>query len=105
LRQGSGGAGEFAGGEGIERELEVLEPATVSLVTERRASAPWGLAGGGPGAVGENRLLPGGDETAARELPDKVTLDLAAGDVVRVRTPGGGGWGTPRTVSPRGGRS
>jgi N-methylhydantoinase B/oxoprolinase/acetone carboxylase alpha subunit len=110
LRQGSGGAGEYAGGEGIERELEVLEPATVSLVTERRVSAPWGLAGGGPGAVGENRLLPGGNEAAARELPDKVTLDLATGDVVRIRTPGGGAWGTPRptgrrTLSPRGGRS
>jgi N-methylhydantoinase B/oxoprolinase/acetone carboxylase alpha subunit len=110
LRQGSGGAGEYAGGEGIERELELLEPATVSLVTERRVSAPWGLAGGGPGAVGENRLLPGGDEAAARELPDKVTLDLATGDVVRIRTPGGGAWGRPRptgrrTLSPRGGRS
>jgi N-methylhydantoinase B/oxoprolinase/acetone carboxylase alpha subunit len=94
LRQGSGGAGEYPGGDGIVRDLELLEPATVSLVTERRASRPWGLAGGGAGARGRNVLVPAGDETAARELPDKVTLDVAAGDVIRVETPGGGGWGT-----------
>ena len=97
LREGSGGDGEFPGGDGIERELEVLEPVTVSLITERRSTAPWGLAGGDPGRPGENWLLPAGDESAARALPDKVTVDLAPGDVVRVRTPGGGGWGTPPT--------
>lgn len=94
LRRGSGGAGFHAGGEGIERDLELLEPAVVSLITERRRSAPWGLAGGEPGAVGENWLLPGGHEHAARPLPDKATFRVEAGDVVRVRTPGGGGWGT-----------
>ncbi len=56
-------------------------------------SAPWGLAGGTAGAPGENWLLPGGDASAARRLPDKGTVDLAAGDVVRVVTPGGGGFG------------
>jgi N-methylhydantoinase B/oxoprolinase/acetone carboxylase alpha subunit len=95
LRPGTGGAGEYPGGDGIVRELEVLEPATVSLVTERRVSRPWGLAGGEPGAPGANHLLPGGDGSPPRELPDKVTVDLAPGDVVRVETPGGGGWGTP----------
>jgi N-methylhydantoinase B/oxoprolinase/acetone carboxylase alpha subunit len=95
LRRGSGGGGAAPGGDGIERELEALEPVTVSLVTERRASAPWGLAGGGPGATGENRLLPGGDETRAEQLPDKCTIELDAGDVLSVRTPGGGGWGRP----------
>ncbi|HZP31010.1 MAG TPA: hydantoinase B/oxoprolinase family protein [Acidimicrobiia bacterium] len=94
LRAGSGGAGRFPGGDGIVRELQVLEPATVSLVTERRVSAPWGLAGGAAGAPGANRLLPA-DGSAPRDLPDKVTLDLATGDVVRVETPGGGGWGPP----------
>jgi N-methylhydantoinase B/oxoprolinase/acetone carboxylase alpha subunit len=93
LRRGSGGAGEHPGGEGIERDLEVLEAATLSLITERRVSSPWGLAGGGPGAVGENWLLPGGDESRAERLPDKCTVQLAAGDVVRILTPGGGGWG------------
>lgn len=94
LRRGSGGAGEHPGGEGIERELELLVDATVSLITERRVSAPWGLAGGGPGAVGENWLLPAGDETRAERLPDKCTLNLRAGDVLRILTPGAGGWGT-----------
>jgi N-methylhydantoinase B/oxoprolinase/acetone carboxylase alpha subunit len=93
LRSGSGGTGRWPGGEGVEREIEVLEAATVSLVTERRESQPWGLAGGGPGATGENWLLPGGDEGRAERLLDKVTVRLEAGDVVRVLTPGGGGYG------------
>jgi N-methylhydantoinase B len=93
LREGSGGAGRWRGGDGIERDVEVLEDVTLSLITERRASAPWGLDGGGPGATGENWLLPGGDEAAAAPLPDKVTMPLRAGDVLRLRTPGGGGYG------------
>ncbi len=96
LRRGSGGAGWAAGGEGIERDVQVLVDATVSLITERRVSQPWGLAGGEPGAVGENWLLPGGDESGAERLPDKCTIQLKAGDVVRMLTPGGGGWGTLR---------
>ncbi|WP_421119115.1 hydantoinase B/oxoprolinase family protein [Aquihabitans daechungensis] len=95
LRRGSGGRGAAPGGEGIERDLQVLEPVTLSLITERRASHPWGLAGGGDGAVGENWLLPDGDESRAERLPDKCTVDLAAGDVIRMLTPGGGGWGRP----------
>ena len=75
--------------------IQVLEPATLSLVTERRVSQPWGLAGGDPGAVGENWLLPQGDEERVVRLGDKVTLRLRAGDVLRVLTPGGGGWGAP----------
>jgi len=94
LREGSGGAGRFPGGDGIERDLEVLEDVTLSLITERRVSHPWGLAGGGPGAVGESWLLPGGDEGGAERLPDKCTLRLQAGDVLRMLTPGGGGWGS-----------
>lgn len=95
IRQASGGAGSARGGDGIERDLEMLEDVTVSLITERRDSQPWGLAGGEPGAVGENWLLPGGDETRAERLPDKCSLQLKAGDVLRMLTPGGGGWGTP----------
>lgn len=97
LRRGSGGAGWAPGGEGIERDLGVLEDAIVSLITERRVSHPWGLASGEPGAAGENWLLPGGDEARAERLPDKCTLQLQAGDVVRMLTPGGGGWGDPAT--------
>jgi len=95
LRRGNGGAGLAPGGEGIEKVIQVLEPATLSLITERRVSRPWGLAGGGPGAVGENWLWPGGDESARVSLPDKVTVRLAAGDAVQILTPGGGGWGEP----------
>jgi N-methylhydantoinase B/oxoprolinase/acetone carboxylase alpha subunit len=95
LRRGSGGAGWAPGGEGIERDLQVLEDVTVSLITERRVSQPWGLAGGGPGAVGENWLLPQGDEERAEPLPDKCTIRMKAGDVLRMLTPGGGGWGKP----------
>ena len=95
LRVASGGSGEHQGGDGIERDLQVLEDVTVSLITERRHSQPWGLNGGQPGAVGENWLLPGGDEARAERLLDKCTIQLKAGDVLRMLTPGGGGWGTP----------
>lgn len=95
LRRSSGGAGAMSGGEGIEREVMVLEDVTVSLITERRVSQPWGVAGGGAGASGENWLLPGGDESRAERLADKCTIRVRAGDVLRMLTPGGGGWGTP----------
>ena len=95
IRRGSGGAGVGAGGDGIERELEVLEYCTVSLITERRVSRPWGLAGGEPGQPGENWLLPGGDDSRTEPLPDKCTVRLKTGDVLRLLTPGGGGWGAP----------
>jgi N-methylhydantoinase B len=88
LVDGSGGAGRNRGGDGIERAIRVLEPATLSLLTDRRRHQPAGQAGGGPGRAGENLV---GDE----ELPPKATRALAAGDVVRVRTPGGGGYGEP----------
>jgi N-methylhydantoinase B len=84
LRLGSGGAGRTRGGDGVVRELRVLEPCRVSLLTERRAQAPQGVRGGAPGAPGRN-LLNG------EELPAKATRDLAPGDVIRIETPGGGG--------------
>jgi N-methylhydantoinase B/oxoprolinase/acetone carboxylase alpha subunit len=68
---------------------------TASLITERRVSRPWGLWGGEPGALGENWLLPAGDESHAERLPDKCTVRLRVGDVLRMLTPGGGGWGPP----------
>jgi len=93
IRRSSGGAGAAPGGDGVERDLLVLQDVTVSLITERRTSRPWGLHGDEPGAPGENWLLPGGDEATATRLPDKCTLHLKAGDVLRMLTPGGGGWG------------
>jgi len=92
LREGSGGSGEHRGGEGIRRDVEVLaERATVSLQTERRRSAPWGLSGGEPGARGRNRLARA--DGSEEELPDKCTVEVARGDVIVIETPGGGGWG------------
>ena len=93
LRPGSGGAGQASGGEGIERVIQVLEPSTASIITERRASRPWGLEGGEPGQQGENWLWPGGVEAARRPLLDKMTLELEAGDAIQLLTPGGGGFG------------
>ena len=88
LRPGSGGAGRFRGGEGIVRELRVLEPCRFSVISERRAWSPRGARGGEPGAPGLN-LLNG------EELPAKTTRDLEEGDLVRIETPGGGGFKAP----------
>ena len=89
LRDGSGGDGEHRGGDGVERAVRVLEPATLNLLTDRRRHAPEGASGGEPGACGENLL---NDEA----LPPKAARELAEGDVVTVRTPGGGGYGSSR---------
>lgn len=94
LRRGSGGAGAFPGGEGIVREIELAEPATVSLIGERRRHAPWGLAGGEAGAAGEDWLLRRGGERI--RLPAKTTVSAEPGDRILVLTPGGGGWGPRR---------
>ena len=91
LRSGSGGAGEYVGGQGIIRELEFLEDATVTLMGERRITRPWGLWGGDPGACGEDWLVKRSGR--AELLPGKITLDVTVGDRLRVLTPGGGGWG------------
>ncbi len=93
LRRGSGGAGRWVGGEGIDKEFEMLLPATMTLIAQRRTRRPFGTAGGDDGAMGEHWLLPAGDPARARRLDGNVTVELAAGDVVRVLTPGGGGWG------------
>ena len=91
LRQGSGGTGLHPGGEGIERELEFQAAATLSLMGERRVLPPWGLAGGGPGKQGEDWLIRKG--ATPERLPAKTTVEVAPGDRLLVRTPGGGGWG------------
>ena len=91
LRDGSGGHGRFAGGNGLRRVIEVVtDDATASLLTERRSSRPWGLSGGGPGMSGRNTLVRDGVE---EELPAKVTVRLRRGDRLVVDTPGGGGFG------------
>ena len=91
LRRGSGGNGMRRGGDGIVRELEFTADVTVSIMAERRRNAPWGLAGGQPGATGEDWVI---RRNGTRErLPGKVTFEAAAGERLRVATPGGGGWG------------
>ena len=93
LRQGSGGAGLHRGGDGIVREYIMLAPATVTMLSERRAVAPWGLAGGENGRPGRN-LLYRADGTV-EELHSKFTRRVLPGDRLRIETPGGGGWGKP----------
>jgi N-methylhydantoinase B len=88
LRPGSGGFGRWRGGDGVVRELRVLEGCRLSVIAERRTHAPRGARGGEPGATG--RTLLNGEE-----LPAKASAELAAGDVVTIETPGGGGFGTP----------
>jgi N-methylhydantoinase B len=89
LRLGSGGDGEHRGGDGVVRELRVLEDCRLSLVGERRSQSPQGARGGGEGLPGRNLLN-------SEELPAKVTRALLAGDLVVVETPGGGGYGRVR---------
>ena len=86
LREGSGGAGAHRGGDGVVRELRVLEDCRLSVLAERRARGPHGAAGGADGARG--RTLVNGEEQ-----PAKVTTALRSGDVIRIETPGGGGFG------------
>jgi N-methylhydantoinase B len=92
LADGSGGDGRHPGGRGLVREIDLLADAQVNLLTDRRTRGPYGLQGGEPGQPGENALLePGADE--ATPLPGKVSRACRAGSVIRIRTPGGGGWG------------
>jgi N-methylhydantoinase B len=90
VRRESGGEGEHRGGDGVRRDLQVLAPAKACLMSDRRRLAPYGLDGGAAGDTGRNLLIRGERE---EELPGKACFDLEAGDVLSVRTPGGGGHG------------
>jgi N-methylhydantoinase B len=91
LRRGSGGAGSHPGGDGLFRDILFLCPVQVSLLSERRRYAPFGLAEGQPGRSGRNVVIRA--DGTEFDLPGKATLDLEAGDTLSLRTPGGGGWG------------
>jgi len=93
LRPGSGGDGAWPGGDGVVREIEFLRPQTVSILSERRALQPFGLAGGGPGASGLNLLIRRDGRTLS--LGGKATVGVSGGDRLRILTPGGGGFGEP----------
>jgi N-methylhydantoinase B len=90
VRRGSGGAGRFRGGDGIRRDIQALTDCQVTLLSERRRFPPYGLAGGEAGQTGENCIIRGGEEIP---LPGKGSFDLKVGDVLSIRTPGGGGYG------------
>jgi len=93
IRPNSGGAGKHRGGEGLIREIELLGDAQVTLLADRRSTAPWGLAGGDAGAGGKTTIISNGKE---QSLPGKCTRELKAGDRIRIESPGGGGWGKHR---------
>ncbi|MCA9582923.1 MAG: hydantoinase B/oxoprolinase family protein, partial [Myxococcales bacterium] len=87
-RRGSGGAGRFSGGDGLVREMEVTAPLTVSILSDRRRTVPFGIAGGQPGAGGCNFL-------AGEDVGGVAVRDLLPGQRIRIETPGGGGYGVP----------
>ena len=105
IRTGSGGDGLFKGGDGVNRTIEFLKPITVSVLTERRVFAPRGLNRGGDGKIGENHLFvrngddddvgDGNSTSSAREinLGGKNSVTVQPGDVLRILSPGGGGYG------------
>jgi N-methylhydantoinase B len=90
IRKGSGGEGAHKGGDGVVREIEVLVPARMSMLSDRRKHSPYGLAGGGSGLAGKNSIIHGNKISA---VGSKGSWNLEAGDRVRIETPGGGGWG------------
>jgi N-methylhydantoinase B len=93
LRPGSGGVGHYRGGDGIIRELEVLTDCEVTLLSERREHAPWGLHGGGDGARGRTTVIR--SNGISEQMSGKFSTRLRTGDCVRIESPGGGGWGRP----------
>ena len=90
IRRGSGGAGKYRGGDGIVREIELLVPMQVGMLSDRRKFGPYGLSGGAAGATGKNELEASGRR---KKVSAKGTFYAPAGAIVRVESPGGGGWG------------
>lgn len=104
IRRGSGGRGKWNGGDGMEKLFEARIPVNFSIVSQRRVFAPRGMEGGRDGARGKNtwfkRIQDEGGAAGERRweeimVPSNGIAALAAGDRVRISTPGGGGWGTP----------
>ena len=91
LRDGSGGRGEFRGGDGLVRELEFREPMTAGILANHRRVAPFGLAGGGPGRTGLDRVIRRDGTSESLQATAEVAVD--AGDRLRIETPGGGAYG------------
>ena len=99
VRRGSGGGGAFRGGDGVIREIEFLTSVRGSILSDRRKLSPYGLAGGEPGQPGVNLMMvPSGRPGRFRRvrLESKAAFEAQAGGILRIETPGGGGWGKPR---------
>jgi N-methylhydantoinase B len=95
VRRGSGGRGKFRGGDGIRRDIQLIgegAEAQITLLSDRRRTRPYGLAGGEPGQPGENFLI---REGVKAPIPGKGSIYLKSGDILSIRTPGGGGYGDP----------
>ncbi|WP_432023746.1 hydantoinase B/oxoprolinase family protein [Streptomyces parvus] len=99
VREDGGGAGRWHGGHGVERRIRFLEPVTIALLSGHRRVPPYGADGGEPGALGEQYIERAGGEAVPLEGCD--TAELEAGDVLVVRTPGGGGYGPAGSWPPR----
>jgi N-methylhydantoinase B len=91
-RRGSGGRGRYCGGDGLIREIEMLVPSQITILSDRRKTQPYGLAGGEPGQAGRNQIRRAGGRV--ERLPGKCNLHAEPGDVLTIETPGGGGWGS-----------
>jgi N-methylhydantoinase B len=94
IRRGSGGKGKLRGGDGIIRSMEFLCEGQLTVLSERRKHAPYGLNGGGNGKKGVNTLRL--NQGQNKRLHGKVSLSIARGDCISIETPGGGGWGKLR---------
>jgi N-methylhydantoinase B len=90
-REGSGGEGKFRGGDGLIRDIELLADAQATLLADRRKFRPYGLEGGEAGSAGQASVLHANGEQTM--LPGKCSRSLSKGDILRIETPGGGGWG------------
>jgi N-methylhydantoinase B len=97
LRTGSGGEGLHRGGDGIVREIEMLTDATVTLLSDRRKTRPYGLAGGGDGAAGRTEILRA--DGSVETMASKASTQARRRDRIRIETPGGGGWGSARGLT------
>ena len=91
LRTGSGGLGKYLGGDGIVREIEVLTDCEVTVLSDRRVLAPWGLHGGSDGTPGRTSIIR--SSGSVETMPGKFSTRLRSGDRIRIESPGGGGWG------------
>jgi len=93
IARGTGGRGKWRGGDGVLRRIRFLSGATMTLLSDRRSRGPYGLGGGEPGMPGEDWLVSG--DGRREKLPSKIELKVKPGDIVEIRTPGGGGYGEP----------